>query len=72
MACVCCRFNNNMPQYPSHVLTHIKLIPVRAGFTTETPEHLIRNAIHYCQSIGEDCFRQQIDQRHGIQLGQMD
>jgi hypothetical protein len=63
MACVCCRFNNNMPQYPSHVLTHIKLIPVRAGFTTETPD---------CQSIGEDCFRQQIDQRHGIQLGQMD
>ena len=33
--------------------------------------HLIRQAAHYCQPIGDDHFRQQIEQRYGMLLGQM-
>ncbi|HEY5734534.1 MAG TPA: transposase [Gammaproteobacteria bacterium] len=33
--------------------------------------HLIRKAAHYCQPVGDDRFRQQIEQRYGIRIGQM-
>ncbi len=33
--------------------------------------HLIRQAAHYCQPVGDDRFRQQIEQRYGIRLGLM-
>lgn len=33
--------------------------------------HLIRKAAHYCQPIGDDRFRQQIEEKIGIKLGQM-
>jgi len=33
--------------------------------------HLIRQAAHYCQPVGDDRFRQQIKQCYGIRLGQM-
>lgn len=33
--------------------------------------HLIRQAAHYCQPVGDDRFRQQIEQRYGVRLGQM-
>jgi hypothetical protein len=34
--------------------------------------HLVRKAAHYCQPIGDDHFRQRIEQQYGIRLGQMD
>lgn len=34
--------------------------------------HLVRKAAHYCQPIGDDRFRQQIEQKYGITLGQME
>jgi hypothetical protein len=33
--------------------------------------HLIRQAAHYCQPVGDERFRQHIEQRCGIRLGQM-
>jgi putative transposase len=33
--------------------------------------HLIRQAAHYCQPVGDDRFRQQIERRYGIRPGQM-
>ena len=33
--------------------------------------HLIRKAAHYCQPVGDDRFRRQIEQRYGIKPGQM-
>ena len=30
-----------------------------------------REATHYCQPVGDDRFRQQIEQQYGIKLGQM-
>ncbi len=33
--------------------------------------HLVRKAAHYCQPIGDDRFRQQIETKYGITLGQM-
>ena len=33
--------------------------------------HLIRHTAHYCQPVGDVRFRQQIEQRYGIRLGQM-
>jgi putative transposase len=33
--------------------------------------HLIRKAAHYCQPIGDDRFREQIESRYGLKLGQM-
>ena len=32
--------------------------------------HAIREAAHYCQPVGDDRFRQQIEQQYGIKLGQ--
>jgi putative transposase len=34
--------------------------------------NFIRKATHYCQPVGEDRFRKQIEQQYGIKLGQMD
>lgn len=33
--------------------------------------HLFRKAAHYSQPVGDDRFRQQIEQQYGIKLGQM-
>lgn len=33
--------------------------------------HLLRKAAHYCQPVGDDRFREQIEQQYGIKLGQM-
>jgi putative transposase len=38
---------------------------------SEEDLHLIRKAAHYCQPVGNDRFRQQIEQKYGIRLGQM-
>lgn len=34
--------------------------------------HLIRRAAHYCQPVGSDRFRKQIEQKYSIKLGQME
>lgn len=39
---------------------------------SEEDLHRVRRAAHYCQPIGDDRFRQQIEQRYGIKLGKMD
>lgn len=39
---------------------------------SEEDLHLVRRAAHYCQRVGDDRFRQQIEQRYGIKLGQME
>ena len=47
----------------------------RELFKTQLSEedlHRIRKAAHYCQPVGDDHFRQQIEQRYGIKLGQME
>jgi putative transposase len=33
--------------------------------------HLIRKAAHYCQPVGDDRFRQQIEEKYEVKLGQM-
>jgi putative transposase len=33
--------------------------------------HQIRQATHYCQPVGDDRFRQQIESKYGVKLGQM-
>jgi len=33
--------------------------------------HLFRRAAHYCQPIGDDRFRRQIEDKYGIKVGQM-
>ena len=33
--------------------------------------HLIRKAAHYCQPVGDDRFREQIERQYGVKLGQM-
>jgi putative transposase len=38
---------------------------------SEQDLHLVRKAAHYCQPIGDDRFRQQIEAKYGITLGQM-
>ncbi|GAB4344272.1 MAG: transposase [Gammaproteobacteria bacterium] len=38
---------------------------------SEEDLHLIRKAAHYCQPVGDDRFRKQIETRYGIKLGQM-
>jgi len=38
---------------------------------SEQDLHLIRKAAHYCQPICDDRFRQQIENRYGIVLGQI-
>ena len=47
----------------------------RELFKTQLSEqdiHLVRKAAHYCQPIGDVRFRQQIEQKYRIALGQMD
>jgi putative transposase len=39
---------------------------------SEEDLHLIRKAAHYCQPVGSDYFRQQIEQKYGIKLGHME
>lgn len=39
---------------------------------SEEDIHLIRKAAHYCQPVGSDYFRQQIEQKYGIKLGYME
>jgi putative transposase len=38
---------------------------------SEEDLHLIRKAAHYCQSVGDDRFREQIEKKYGLHLGQM-
>ncbi len=38
---------------------------------SEEDLHLIRKATHYCQPVGDDRFREQIEKKYGIKLGQM-
>jgi len=33
--------------------------------------HFIRKAAHYCQPVGDDCFRQLIAAKYGIKMGRM-
>jgi len=33
--------------------------------------HFIRKAAHYCQPVGDDRFREQIERSYGVRLGQM-
>ena len=47
----------------------------RELFRTQLSEenlHLIRKAAHYCQPVGNDRFREQIERKYGLQLGQME
>jgi putative transposase len=37
---------------------------------SEADLHCIRKAAHYCQPVGDDRFRQQIEKKYGIKLGQ--
>jgi len=37
---------------------------------SEADLHCIRKAAHYCQPVGDDRFRQQIEEKYGIKLGQ--
>jgi putative transposase len=46
----------------------------RELFKTQLSEqdlHLIRKAAHYCQPVGNDRFREQIEKQYGIKLGKM-
>ena len=38
---------------------------------SEVDLHRIRNAAYYCHPVGDDRFRQQIEEKYGIKLGQM-
>lgn len=38
---------------------------------SEADLHKFREAAHYCQPVGDDRFRNQIEQRYGIKLGRM-
>jgi putative transposase len=38
---------------------------------SEQDLHLIRKAAHYCQPVGNDRFREQIEKQYGIKLGNM-
>lgn len=38
---------------------------------SEEDLHFVRKAAHYCQPVGDDRFRKQIERRYGIHLGQM-
>lgn len=38
---------------------------------SEENMHLIRKAAHYCQPIGDDRFRKQIESKYGIKIGRM-
>jgi putative transposase len=43
----------------------------RTGLSDEDL-HLLRKAAHYCQPVGNDRFREQIERKYGLQLGQME
>ncbi len=46
----------------------------RELFTGHIPDedlHLIRKAAHYCQPVGDDRFRNEIEQNYGLMLGYM-
>jgi hypothetical protein len=32
---------------------------------------LIRKAAHYCQPVGNDRFRREIEEKYGVKLGQL-
>ena len=36
---------------------------------SEEDLHLIRKAAHYCQPVGDDHFREQIESKYGIKRG---
>ncbi len=38
---------------------------------SEANLHLIRKAAHYCQPVGDDRFRKQIEEKYGVKPGQM-
>jgi len=38
---------------------------------SEVDLQLIRKAAHYCQPVGDDRFREQIERKYGIKVGQM-
>lgn len=38
---------------------------------SEADLHSIRKSAHYCQPVGDDRFRQPIEEKYGIRLGQM-
>jgi putative transposase len=38
---------------------------------SEEDLHLLRKAVHYCQPVGDDRFRRQIEDKYGVRLGQM-
>lgn len=38
---------------------------------SEVDLHIIRKAVHYCQPIGDDRFREFIEEKYGIRLGQL-
>ncbi len=38
---------------------------------SEEDLHLVRKAAHYCQPVGDDRFREQIEAKYGIRPGQM-
>ena len=42
-----------------------------AAQLSEQDLQLMRNAAHYCQPVGDDRFRQQIEAKYGIRLGYM-
>jgi thiaminase len=67
------RYKSSLVQAEIYLLTcqrYIELNPVRAAM--EEDIHLIRKAAHYCQPVGSDYFRQQIEQKYGIKLGYME
>lgn len=41
------------------------------GHLSEENLHMIRKAVHYCQPVGDDRFRAQIESKYGINLGQI-
>ena len=46
----------------------------RELFTHQISEedlHVVRKAAHYCQPVGDDRFREQIESKYGIRPGQM-
>jgi putative transposase len=53
--------------------THARCHAYRELFKTQLSEenlHLIRKSAHYCQPVGDERFREQIEARYGIRLGQ--
>jgi putative transposase len=53
---------------------HVRCHAYRELFKSQLSEddvHRIRKAAHYCQPVGDDRFRYQIEQQYGIAPGQM-